>query len=384
MTDNLDFEHVLGICLDRLQDGDTLEACLVSYPLYASRLAPLLRVAAILQTPESRPMPAEGFRVGEARFLAHAAQLRARQQQTSPVHQGGVLSSLLGSTRRLVIASVVSVLLLCGVLSAGTVSAASASLPGSRLYPVKRATEVLVSSVALTPQLQTRVHLAWAERRLHEAEALMARDGVVDEAVLVALEDQTELALAAAEQADPDQLTAVVGHTERQQAVLSQLLNKAPQVARPGLERALAASAQGQARAQSALERARPRRPDASPGPIITPPGKVDKEPPDTGQGQGTEPASDKDTGRGRGQGQDQDEAVSPNQGQGYGQDKDEQSSPDSGKGQEKDPEPGEGSGQGKGLDQSRGQNQGLEHGQGHSDGKPDKEDSPGRGQGKK
>jgi hypothetical protein len=379
VADSLDFEHVLSVCLDRLQDGDTLEACLASYPSHAGRLAPLLRVAAILQTPDGHSMPAESFRSGEARFLTHAARLRARRQQTSPPRQGGILSNLLGSTRRLVVASMVSVLLLCGVLSAGTVSAASASLPGSRLYPVKRAAETLMSSVAFTPRLQTRVHLAWAERRLHEAEALMARDGVADESVLGDLEEETEQALAAAEQTDPDQLTAVLAHTEQQQAVLSRLLDKAPPAARPGLERALAASAQGQARAQSALERVRP-------GPPITPPGRADNESPDTGQGQGAEPASGKDTGRGQGQGQDQDEAGSPNQGQGhgYGQDKDEQSSPDNGKGQEKNPDPGKGSGQGHGLDQSSGQTQGLEHGQGNSDGKPAKEDNPGPGQDKK
>jgi hypothetical protein len=386
VADSLDFEHVLSICLDRLQDGDTLEACLASYPAHARRLVPLLRVAAMLETPDNQPMPAEGFRAAETRFLAHATQLRARQQQISTARRGGVFSTLLGSTRRLIAASVVSVLLLCGVLSAGTVSAASASLPGSRLYPVKRATEALVSSVALTPQLQTRVHLAWAERRLHEAEALMSRGGVADESVLGDLEEETEQALAAAEQTDPDQLSAVVTHTKQQQAVLSQLLDNAPPAARPGLERALAASAQGQARAQSALERAKPGRPAASPGPPITPPGRADNESPDTGQGQGAEPASGEDTGRGQGQGQGQDEAGSPNQGQGhgYGQDKDEQSSPDNGKGQEKNPDPGKGSGQGHGLDQSHGQNQGLEHGQGQSDGKRDKEDNPGLGQDKK
>jgi hypothetical protein len=378
VTDSLDFEHVLNICLDRLQEGDTLQACLASYPAHASRLAPLLRVAALLETSDIEPMPAKDFRTGEARFLAHASQLRARRQQALLSHQGRVFSNLLGSTRRLVVASMVSVLLLCGVLSAGTVSAASASLPGSRLYPVKRAAEALVSSVAFTPALQTRVHLAWADRRLREVEALMAQDGVVDETVLGDLENETGQALAAAEQADPDQLTVVVAHTRQQQAVLRHLLDKAPPAARPGLERALAASAQGQVRAQSALDGARPGRPAASPGPPITPPGKVDNEPPDAGQGQGVGPASGKDTDRGRGQGQDQDQAGSPNQGQGhgYGRDKDEQSSPDNGKGQGNNPDPGKGSGQGNGLDQGRGQ--------GKSDGKPDKGDNPGRGQDKK
>ena len=42
MTNGRDFDEILSICLDRLQKGDTVEACLVSYPGYAGRLAPLL------------------------------------------------------------------------------------------------------------------------------------------------------------------------------------------------------------------------------------------------------------------------------------------------------------------------------------------------------
>ena len=46
MTGGSDFDRTLDICLDRLRAGDALEACLASYPSYADRLAPLLRVAA--------------------------------------------------------------------------------------------------------------------------------------------------------------------------------------------------------------------------------------------------------------------------------------------------------------------------------------------------
>jgi hypothetical protein len=146
---------------------------------------------------------------------------------------------------------------------------------------VKRISESLVSSLALTPQLQTRVHLAWADRRLREIETLVARDGVAHDTLVLALEQETQHALVAAEQAGRASLASAVTHTQHQQAVLSRLLDQAPQAARPGLERALAASAQSHARARSALKKAEGR------GPPMTPPGQASPGPPGAPPGQG-------------------------------------------------------------------------------------------------
>jgi hypothetical protein len=43
------FEEVLAICLDRLSDGDDVEACLADYP-ECPDLGPLLEIAAALTT----------------------------------------------------------------------------------------------------------------------------------------------------------------------------------------------------------------------------------------------------------------------------------------------------------------------------------------------
>ena len=43
------FEEVLAICLDRLSDGDTIEACLADFP-ECPELEPLLEIAAALST----------------------------------------------------------------------------------------------------------------------------------------------------------------------------------------------------------------------------------------------------------------------------------------------------------------------------------------------
>jgi hypothetical protein len=274
VTDNRDFDQILDICLDRLQTGATVADCLASYPQHAAQLAPLLQVASHLETPAGPTMSDQGLRAGEARLLAQAARLRARRKAgTLPVA---------GLIRRLAAAGIAGLVLVCGMLGVGTVSAAS--LPDSPLYPVKQATEAVVTWAAFTPQLQTTVHLAWAERRLDEAEALLARDGTVDPAVLAALERETEQALAAAEQSGPDQLAAVAAQTEHHQAVLQAVLDKAPAAARPGLERAIKASANGHTRAEAALDKAKPAKATKE-HPENAPPGKLTEEPP-TGSAQ--------------------------------------------------------------------------------------------------
>jgi transposase len=264
VTDNRDFDQILDICLDRLRTGATLADCLASYPQHAAQLAPLLQVAGLLETPAGPTMSDQGLRAGEARLLAQAARLRARRKANS--------LPLAGLVRRLAAAGIAGAVLVCGMLGVGTVSAAS--LPDSPLYPVKQATEAVVTWAAFTPQLQTAVHLAWADRRLAEAEALLARDGTADPAVLAALERETEQALAAAGQSGPEQLAAVAAQTEHQQAVLQAVLDKAPAAGRPGLERALTVSANGHTRAEAALDKAK-RGKATEEHPKNTPPGQA-------------------------------------------------------------------------------------------------------------
>jgi hypothetical protein len=372
-----DFEQILNSCLDRLQAGESVEACLARYPSYADELAPLLAVAAGLRLPDEGPVISdEGLEAGETRLLARADQLREQRPARVRHSRRGAWAGLLTGTRRLAVASLVVVLLLCGVLSVGTVSAASTSLPGSPLYPVKRATEDVISAAAFTPELQARVHLAWAGRRLSEIETLIERDGMVDEALLADLDGETEQALAAVEESGRvGQLEAAASHTEHQKAVLERVLQKAPPAAKRGLENALEKSQQGHERARSALERAKGQGPpatppgqdkdvkppeaepepdedqgtdDAPPGNSkgrdkatppgkgrdkATPPGKQrrtgqgsDQDGPDNtqrsqGQGQGTEQdtVSDRNGNRAPGPGKDQDNSESSNPGPGYG-----------------------------------------------------------------
>ncbi len=338
-------------------------------------------------------MSSTAFRAGQARLLARAAQSGARQGPTARPRRRSLAAFLVG-TRRLVAAVAMSILVLFGVATAGTVAAASSSLPGSPLYSVKRTTEAIVTLIAPTPQLQTRVHLAWAERRLREFEALMQREGAADDSLLAALDQETEQALIAAELAGSDSLEATLALTEHQQAVLNRLLEKAPPSARPGLERALTVSAQRNAHARSALERT------TKPGPPVTPPGQAEEKLP-PGQEKKTGPATETpasmpvdanqagDETRPTPQGQSQD--VKPGQGQGSGQGHDTAHEQDQVGGSDQGQGQGQGQGPGKkdelnppGKDQETGQGSDLDNGSnpGQSGEKPGRPEDPGQGGG--
>ncbi|NBV76818.1 hypothetical protein EBR66_01500 [bacterium] len=73
--------------------------------------------------------------------------------------------------------------LVCAVtISAGSAYAAEGSLPGDRLYPIKlNVTEPLQRFAAWTPQSRAQVALLHTQRRLEEAEALVARGALTDE-----------------------------------------------------------------------------------------------------------------------------------------------------------------------------------------------------------
>jgi hypothetical protein len=360
VVENMDPESILNACLERLASGDTVMACLSSYPGQTDWLAPLLSTATRLRAPAGPALSTLSFSAGEARLLARAAELRARQDKVSPARRKAV-PGLLASARRLVVAVAASLLLLVGVLSAGTVSAASSSLPGSPLYPVKRATEALVSSLALTPQLQTRVHLAWADRRLREIEAVTEQGGVADDSLLGDLEQETDRALAAAEQAGPPALAAAVASTDHQQTVLQGLLERAPEPAQQGLQRAVQASAQKHADARSALERA------THPGPPATPPGQSEERVP-PGQEKKASPTPEA-------------APATPTQ-----VDQVKDNVPPAGNGQGQDTKPGQSGGKGQGQDAAHGQDKvggsGAEQSHGNGSDKKDQPQPPGKDNG--
>jgi hypothetical protein len=124
---------VLEICLQDIEQGADVDTVLFRYPEFADELRPILEVSVKARSIVIPEPPADVVRRGRAKVLQHAAELReakvarpARRLWTVPLR------------RALVSLAVIAALF---ISSTGLVQAASTTLPGDNLYPVKRTWE---------------------------------------------------------------------------------------------------------------------------------------------------------------------------------------------------------------------------------------------------
>src|SRR5512136_1590704 len=155
-----DFESIVDSCLEDIAAGrETLDSCLQRYPAQAARLAPVLAVAERLREMPAGPfMPADQSRVQESRYLKRAAQVYSRATRRAAVPQRG--------TWRRGWMAVLAAFGVC-LLSITGLAAASGSVPGDVLYPVKRVTEQVRQALTSESQ-QAALHLNLAQERLVE------------------------------------------------------------------------------------------------------------------------------------------------------------------------------------------------------------------------
>ncbi len=252
-----DFDGALEYCVTEIQAGRmTLDECLDLYHELATRLEPLLKLAAVTITAPHPAMPPDARRALEQQLRARLASLPAQQRARR--------SSLV---RWVSVAA--AALLAVVVVSAGTVAAAAGSLPGEFLYPVKRWTEAVSLQVAGDAD-RADLHLGWARRRLDEFAALAAR-GVVDATLLDGVTGETEAAIESSDVLDGSRqiaaLTRAAGLRMTALEVVSDVRVRAPDAAQPGLDRALADLERAYERALDRL----PPLPASSPTPTRTP-----------------------------------------------------------------------------------------------------------------
>jgi hypothetical protein len=150
-----EFDNILDECLQRLIDGENIEACLSRYPQYASELEPLLRTAqGTLKAADIQPRPE--FRD------------RARYQFQTAMREMPVKESRGFFTWMPRWATAVSIVVIVLLAGGGTVAASFNSLPGEPLYQVKLATES--ARLALTPSDigKAELNAAFANERVKE------------------------------------------------------------------------------------------------------------------------------------------------------------------------------------------------------------------------
>jgi len=160
-----DFEGILSECIDRIVKGGTVEECLQRYPEHAPDLEPLLQTAAAArQAGAVQPRPefkaAAGYRMRAA--------LRDKANRRAP----GGWAHLNWLPRWAGATALVLVILIFG--ATGTVAAASNTLPGDMLHPVKLAGEHVQMAFTFSDEGKAKLYIKFADKRADELVSLAA------------------------------------------------------------------------------------------------------------------------------------------------------------------------------------------------------------------
>lgn len=154
----------LETCLQALEQGETIDSALTLFPALAADLRPILEASLQARTVGRVAVPEEAQQRGRARVLRRAAELREAKRVPR--------RSWLFSFRPLALTFVLAIFLLSGT---GLVRAASASLPGDNLYPVKRTWEDFRLIFVSNPQEIQSLELEYETERVDEVNELLAR-----------------------------------------------------------------------------------------------------------------------------------------------------------------------------------------------------------------
>lgn len=163
------FDIALDQCLDRmLGQGASVEDCLALYPEHAGELEQALRAAAQLQAVRFTPSAAAKDR-GRLKLRAELQALERASTQVT-LHRRWSL----WSTPHLRLAGALAGIVLLLLIGAPSlVAAASGSIPGDTLYPVKRGFEQTRLAFQFSEAGKAALHLNFAERRVDEIALLI-------------------------------------------------------------------------------------------------------------------------------------------------------------------------------------------------------------------
>ncbi len=156
----------LEVCLQEIENGAEIESVLLRYPDLADELRPILETslrARALSVPEPS---AESMRKYRAKILQRAAEMREAKIKPAPRH------SWIAPLRRL--AATLAVLLIVFASGTSLVGAASTSLPGDELYPVKRSWENLQLFFTFNAELYKALEVEHENERIEELRELLA------------------------------------------------------------------------------------------------------------------------------------------------------------------------------------------------------------------
>ncbi|MGZ9221117.1 MAG: DUF5667 domain-containing protein, partial [Anaerolineales bacterium] len=150
--------ETLEICLQDIEQGADIETVLFRYPDLADELRPILEASVNAKGMAVLSPSTEVVRRNRAKLLQHAAGMREAKSQPAS-HR-----TWFASLRRVAVTLVVVAILFAS--GTGLVRAASTTLPGDNLYPVKRTWDDVLLLFALNGQQRAALEVEHENERL--------------------------------------------------------------------------------------------------------------------------------------------------------------------------------------------------------------------------
>lgn len=172
----------LEMCLQEIERGADVDTVLFRYPEFMEELRPILETAVKAKSAAVNSPSPDVMRRNRAKVLGHASQLR--EAKAKPWH--GFWSV---SIRRTLVSLAVITILFIG--STGLVRAASTTVPGDNLYPIKRTWENVNVLFTFDVRAREALEVEHENERLEELSELFreGRSAKVDFVGLVTRQD---------------------------------------------------------------------------------------------------------------------------------------------------------------------------------------------------
>ena len=168
------FDNALDDCLERVANGEKLEACLDDYPQHRQQLAPLLRMALATANVAAIAAPNSDAKARNFERLTHATRTFKPSQR-----RWSWLSAPWFPVARPIAVSLGAILLL--VMGAGATTAASSdSVPGDPLYWVKTTKESVQLRFSRSDASRAEAYAHLADVRASEMRRLVKRGRFAD------------------------------------------------------------------------------------------------------------------------------------------------------------------------------------------------------------
>jgi hypothetical protein len=158
--------EALEVCLQALDQGQSLDSVLKLYPGLESELRPILNASLQARTLAVPSVPSDVQRRGRARLLQRAAEMRESKRTPS--------KRVISFFPRLALTFSIAAALILS--STGLVSASSNSLPGDQLYSVKRTWENVQLAFVFNEQGREVLQSEFEQERLNEIDELLIQN----------------------------------------------------------------------------------------------------------------------------------------------------------------------------------------------------------------